>query len=212
VAGDRGSTASTKELKQMAPLSDGFERSFTIAIRQTSARYWQDTLRLCLHRVEEGQKMLVPFDIEERDLQTVVHRAAASSSHAADVHFSLVAIRNTLRLMEDKLKVFPDAPLQALAEEFRTSFPDAWDLRDILEHLLDYEEGKGKLQRRGEMPIGESIPNLVYKSDRNPAAEVVLLFNAETRNIRVKEALRKAMEIAGRLSELERGEGVQESG
>jgi hypothetical protein len=183
---------------------EGFEHSFTIAVRQTSAQYWRDVLRLCVMRIETGQRELVPFDPEHLDIQAALHRAAVGSQQAADVHFGLVAIRNTLRLMEEKLSIRADPRLLELEAEFRQSFPDAWDLRDILEHLLDYEGGEGKLQRRGEMPKDENMPNLIYGSTTDPEAEVVLLFNFEARNIRMKEALGKAIEIADRLSELER--------
>jgi hypothetical protein len=187
--------------------SDDFEHPFTIGVNHTSASFWRDVLVLCLARIEEGQELLVPFDPQELNLKHAVVLAAASTQQVADVHFALVAIRNTIRVLEDKLKVSADASLKALEKEFRESFPDAWNLRDILEHLLDYANGEGKLQRRGEMPTSENIPNLVYGSTRDPGAEVVLMFNFEARNIRVKEALRKAIEIAEHLSELERGEG-----
>jgi hypothetical protein len=179
-------------------------------VNHTSARFWRDALLLCLSRIEEGQRALVPFDPENFDLRRAVILAGASSQQAADVHFALVAIRNTLRVMEDTLESSVDVRLGKLEAEFRESFPDAWNLRDILEHLLDYKAGEGKLQRRGEMPSEESQPNLIYGSIKDPSAEVVLMFNLDTRNIRVKEALRKALEIAERLSELERGEGVEE--
>jgi hypothetical protein len=182
---------------------DGFERSFTIGVRQTSAKYWRDVLQLCLVRIEAGQRQLVPFDPEHRDINKALLMAAVSSQQAADVHFALVAIRNILRLMEEKLSTCADSRLLELEAEFRQSFPDAWDLRDILEHLLDYEGGEGKLQRRGTMPKNESMPNLIYGSTTDPEAEVVLLFNFKARNIRVKEALGKAIEIADCLSALE---------
>lgn len=187
----------------MTAFHDGFEHSFTIGVRQTSAKYWRDVLGLCLGRIEAGQRQLVPFDLEDRDIPKVLQIAAVSSQQAADVHFALVAIRNTLRLMEEKLSADADPLLTEMETQFRQQFPDAWDLRDILEHLLDYEGGKGRLQRRGEMPEDENMPNLIYGSTTDPEAEVVLLFNFEARNIRVKEALKKAIEIADRLSALE---------
>jgi hypothetical protein len=58
------------------------------------------------------------------------------------------------------------------------------------------------------MPVDEHLPNLVYRSSTDASAEIVLLFNHEKRNIEIKAAVTKAIEIAGELEAVEReGEG-----
>jgi hypothetical protein len=175
--------------------------SFTVATSQTSPQYWSFALALCLDRLREGQEALLPFDIENFDRSRAAELKANGFRQAADVHFTLVAIRNVLRILENRLTNVDDARLKKAEQEFRSAFPDAWNLRDILEHLLDYEAGQGTLQKNGEMPADEHLPNLIYRSKTDASAEIVLLFNVllfnhEKRNIEIKAAAMKALEIA----------------
>ena len=136
---------------------------------------------------------MVPFEIVPTDESRAAQLKIIGFQQASDVHFSLVAMRNILRLLEDRAKKTGDGRLERAQQEFRAAFPDAWDLRDILEHLLDYEARKGKLQNRGEMPVDEHLPNLIYRSTTDASAEIVLLFNHESRNIEIKAAAMKVI-------------------
>jgi hypothetical protein len=179
--------------------------SSTVAINQTDPRYWRFALALCLDRLQAGQEILVPFDIGEINESRSIELMATGFQQAADVHFALVAIRNVLRILEDRVAKTHDERLKTALGEFRSASPDAWDLRDILEHLLDYEAGEGNLQKAGRMPADEHLPNLIYRST-DASGEIVLLFNHEKRNIEIKAAALKAIEIAGELEAVERGE------
>jgi hypothetical protein len=114
-------------------------------------------------------------------------------------------MRNVLRVMEDRMDASADPRLRRLGEEFRKDHPDAWHLRDVLEHLLDYEAGNGRLQQHGEVPKEESQPWLHYES-ADPSAEVTLYFAGSGRRCRLKTAATKAIEIADLLTEIEHAE------
>lgn len=180
--------------------------SSTVAINQTDPRYWRFALALCLDRLQAGQEILVPFGIGEISESRSIELMTTGFQQSADVHFALVAIRNVLRILEDRVAKTNDERLKAALGEFRAAFPDAWDLRDILEHLLDYEAGEGNLQKAGRMPADEHLPNLIYRSNTDACGEIVLLFNHEKRNIEIKAAALKAIDITGDLEAVERGE------
>ena len=177
---------------------------FTTTIRHASPGFWGTALRLSLQRFEEGQQELLrqrraPFkDAPERGI-------AVAHQESADCHFILIAMRNVLRVMEDRMDASADPRLRRLEEEFRNDHPDAWHLRDVLEHLLDYEAGNGRLQRHGEVSKEESQPLLRYES-ADPSAEVTLYFAGSGRRCHLKAAAAKAIEIADLLVEIEHAE------
>lgn len=103
--------------------------------------------------------------------------------------------------MEDQLKATDNKRLKRLEADFRNSFPDAWNLRDILEHLLDYEAGEGKLQKAGAMTPEEGNPSLAYESLSDPEGEILLVVGLDSRYIRIKAAVGKAFEIARELQD-----------
>jgi hypothetical protein len=180
------------------------EGPFTTTIRHTSPGFWSTALRLSLHRFADGQEELLRQ--RRAPLKYAPDRGiAVAYQESADCHFILIAMRNVLRVMEDRMDASADPRLRRLEEEFRKDHPDAWHLRDVLEHLLDYEAGHGRLQRRGEVPREESQPWLHYES-ADPSAEVTLYLAGSGRRCRLKAAATKAVEIADLLVEIEHAE------
>jgi hypothetical protein len=115
-------------------------------------------------------------------------------------------MRNVLRVLEDRVAATGDRRLQRAETEFGTAHPDVWHLRDALEHLLDYEAGKGWLQQRGEISEDESQPWLHYESATDRDAEVTLHFASSGRSCRIKAAARTGIEIADLLVAIEHEE------
>jgi len=180
---------------------DGFPAVHVAIVNQTSPEHWAIVLGLCWSRLQEGQRALMPLNVPASTPDAEGDRAMHWSRQAADVHFTLIAIRNVLRIMEDRLKATDNRRLKRLAADFRNSFPDAWNLRDILEHLLDYEAGQGKLQRAEQMPLEEGSPSLAYESLSDPEGEILLVVGFDKRYIRIKAAMGKAFEIAQELQD-----------
>lgn len=177
---------------------------FATTIRHSSPGFWSTALRLSLQRFEDGQKELL------RQRRAPVKYApdrgiAVAYQESADCHFILIAMRNVLRVMEDRIDARTDPRLHRLEKAFRKEHPDAWHLRDVLEHLLDYEAGNGRLQRQGDLPKEESQPWLHYES-ADPSAEVTLHFAGSGRRCRLKAAAAMAIEIADLLTEIEHDE------
>ena len=185
------------------------DRSFTVGISLHSPQICALELRISLARLEDGQRALQAVQPEPEDYTSpagpdrskVEAGYVLSVQQAVDVHAVLRGIRNVLRILEAQSPGSKDARLCRAEAEFRDSFPAAWDLRDILEHLPDYVAGEGKLQRKGVMPTDSNVPNLAYSSVKDPASEITLLFNFERQKIEVKAAARKAIQIADLLSE-----------
>jgi len=174
---------------------------FTTTIRHASPGFWGTALRLSLQRFEDGQRELLRQ--RRAPLKYAPDRGiAVAYQESADCHFILIAMRNVLRVMEDRVDASADPRLRRLEAEFRNDHSDAWHLRDVLEHLLDYEAGNGKLQRQGEVPKEDKQPWLRYES-ADPSAEVTLHFAGSGRRCRLRAAAAKAIEIADLLVEIE---------
>jgi hypothetical protein len=193
------------KVQRIAPEDYKFiEGPFTTTIRHTSPAFWSTALRLSLQRFTDGQAELLRQ--RRAPLKYAPDRGiAVAYQESADCHFILIAMRNVLRVMEDRMDASTDSRLRRLEEEFRKEHPDAWHLRDVLEHLLDYEAGNGRLQRQGEVPKEESQPWLHYEA-ADPSAEVTLYFAGSGRRCCLEAAAKKAMEIADLLTEIEHDE------
>lgn len=178
---------------------------FTTTIRHASPGFWGAALRISLQRFEDGQQELL------RQRKTSFRRApdrgvAVAHRESADCHFILIAMRNVLRVLEDRVAATDDPRLLRAESDFRAAHPDVWHLRDVLEHLLDYEAGKGRLQQRGEISKDESQPWLHYESATDPDAEVTLHFASSGRSCQIKAAARTGIEIADLLVTIEHSE------
>jgi len=188
------------------------DRSFTIGMSLHSPDICALELRISLARLEDGQRALQAVQPEPDEYTTPsgIDRSKVKISYllsvqqAVDIHSILRGIRNVLRLLECRNTDDGDDCLRRAEAEFRGSFPAAWDLRNILEHLPDYVAGKGKLQKAGAMPVDSNVPNLVYSSVKDPSSEITLLFNFNKQKVEIKAAARKAIEIADLLTESER--------
>ena len=189
------------------------DRSFTIGMSLHSPAICALELRISLSRLEDGQRALqaVQPEPDEYSAPSGIDRSKVEAGYllgvqqAVDIHSILRGIRNVLRLLEDRVADDGDDRLPRVEAEFRRSFPAAWDLRDILEHLPDYVAGEGRLQKTGAMPADSNVPNLVYSSVKDPSSEITLLFNFDKQKVEIKAAARKAIEIADLLTESERG-------
>jgi hypothetical protein len=188
------------------------DRSFTLSISLHTPQICGLELRISLARLEAGQRELqaVQPELHEYESSSGPDRSKIEAGYllgvqqAVDIHSVLRGIRNVLRILENRPEADGHDRLLRAEAEFRNSFPAAWDLRDILEHLPEYVAGKGKLQKAGAMPTDSNVPNLVYSSAKDPSSEITLLFNFDKQKIEIKAAARKAIEIADLLTERER--------
>lgn len=188
------------------------DRSFTLGLSMHTPRICGLELRISLARLEAGQRELQAVQPEPHEYESSSgpDRSRIEAGYllgvrqAVDVHSVLRGIRNVLRILEDQPGTDGNDRLLQAEAEFRNSFPAAWDLRDILEHLPDYVAGEGKLQKAGAMPTDSNVPNLFYSSVKDPSSEITLLFNFDKQKIEIKAAARKAIEIADLLTESER--------
>lgn len=188
------------------------DRSFTLGLSLHTPQICGLELRISLARLEAGQRELQAVQLEPHEYASSAgpDRSKVEAGYflgiqqAVDIHSVLRGIRNVLRILEGRTGTAGHDRLLRAEAEFRNSFPAAWDLRDILEHLPDYVAGEGKLQKAGAMPMDSNVPNLVYSSVKDPSSEITLLFNFDKQKIEIKAAARKAIEIAGLLAESER--------
>jgi hypothetical protein len=183
------------------------DRTFTIGISLDDPRVCRDELQISLARLEDGQRALqaAQANLYELASQTPTPSKVIASyllgvQQAIDVQSVLRCIRNILRILESRNKAGEGNTQLLKAEaDFKEAFPEAWNLRDILEHLPEYVAGKGNLQKNKEMPTDSNVPNLAYSSVTDALSEITLLFNFERQKLEVKAAARKAIEIAGLL-------------
>jgi hypothetical protein len=188
------------------------DRSFTLGLSLHTPQICGLELRISLARLEAGQRELQAVQLEPHeytsssspDRSKVEAGYLLGVQQAVDIHSVLRGIRNVLRILEGRTGADGHDRLLQAEAEFRNSFPAAWDLRDILEHLPDYVAGEGKLQKAGAMSTDSNVPNLVYSSVKDPSSEITLLFNFDKQKIEIKAAARKAIEIADLLTENER--------
>ncbi|HET7120137.1 MAG TPA: hypothetical protein VFI17_02660 [Solirubrobacterales bacterium] len=128
---------------------------------------------------------------------------AIYNQQEADCHFLLVAIRNLLRVSE---RLRDDQRVAQADRAFQAAFPHAEKLRNILEHLHDYEEGKGKLQVSG----GELEPSdrgIFIRFDADDSdAEIYYHFGIGV-DVPLKAAAEAAVELAGLLEEVNEEQG-----
>lgn len=160
---------------------------------------------MSFQRFEDGQRELLRQ--RQAPLRLAPDRGVAvAHQQSADCHFILIAVRNVLRVLEDRTAATDDPRLLRAESDFRAAHPDVWHLRDVLEHLLDYQAGRGRLQRRGEISEGESQPWLHYESATDPDSEVTLHFASSGRCCKIKAASRAGIEIADLLVAIEHAE------
>lgn len=65
----------------------------------------------------------------------------------ADLRFMLLALRWLREACQRAAAITGDAQVSTALAEFDSSLPAAKDMRDVGEHLMEYVEGRGKLQR-----------------------------------------------------------------
>jgi hypothetical protein len=93
-----------------------------------------------------------------------------------EIHFLLVAIRNTVRVADALQKLVGPGELADAIADFKQQFPHAGDFRDYTTHFGDYARGKGRHQKEGEVPVesqfwqswwGENDDLRVFFGDRS---------------------------------------------
>jgi hypothetical protein len=192
--------------------SENPDRSFTVGIALESPSVCAAELRISLARFERGQRALQAAQPSWQELTSqdspnpswVAANYLLGTEQAIDAQAVLRGIRNVLRLLEKRIEGGEGGPQLRKAEaEFRESFPSAWNLRDILEHLPEYAAGEGRLQEQGEVQSQGVVPNLVYQSVQDPLSEVLLVIDLQKQKITLKAAARKAIEIAELLAKID---------
>jgi hypothetical protein len=75
------------------------------------------------------------------------------NEHPRDADLLILALRNVVRAAKFARDVAPGEGRKGLIDatlsEFDASFPDAKDIRDIIEHFDAYTQGVGNLQKKG---------------------------------------------------------------
>jgi hypothetical protein len=87
-----------------------------------------------------------------KDRDDDAYFAAAGFRQEADVAFLLVALRWLREACQLVAELTHDAALVTAVDAFDRRLPGARDLRDVREHIRDYIQGSGKLQRRATAP------------------------------------------------------------
>jgi hypothetical protein len=124
---------------------------------------------------------------------------ALYNQQEADCHFLLIAIRHILRAAE---KLRGDRRVAQADDSFQAAFPQARNLRDILEHLGDYEKGRGKLQQRG-CGIDPQDRGVFIRSDADdPEAEIYYHFGFGI-DVPLKATAKAAVDLADLLEAVE---------
>ncbi len=82
-----------------------------------------------------------------KDREDDAHFAAAGFRQEVDVAFLLVALRWLREACHLVVELTQSAALAAAIGNFDRRLPAARDLRDVREHIRDYIQGSGKLQR-----------------------------------------------------------------
>jgi hypothetical protein len=96
----------------------------------------------------------------------------------AECRVLAVAVRDSLRVSKaigDQLTGEPMRAARAAMSEFERRIPDLRDLRDILEHVDDYEKGKGGLQvaaKKGGQPLSATDLTVRFIHGRNPEIRI----------------------------------------
>jgi hypothetical protein len=86
-------------------------------------------------------------------------------------HLLLVCIRNVWRFATALQSVKPDEHNASLIATFEHLVaPDA-EFRDLLEHLDAYAQGRGHLQKRGELPRPEQLGTMAMDDGGFPTIE-----------------------------------------
>jgi hypothetical protein len=188
-------------------------QNFITTIRHMSPGYWGEAIRLQLTRIEACQEWIVsevrrvqewsPPEPEPKPDSFYQDGVAYFHRMSADCHFLLIAMRNLLRAIEAQ-PVGKDRRVIEAREEFEHSVPHAKDFRDILEHLDDYQAGKGRLQKPGpNINPEERGLFLWYHSRTDPSAEVDYHFGDLRVSVPLKVAATGAIELASVAEQVE---------
>jgi hypothetical protein len=87
-----------------------------------------------------------------KDPDDDAHFAAAGFRQEIDVAFLLVALRWLREACQLVAELTHGAALVTAVDSFDRRLPGARDLRDVREHIRDYIQGSGRLQRRATAP------------------------------------------------------------
>lgn len=87
-----------------------------------------------------------------KDREDDAYFAAAGFRQEVDVAFLLVALRWLHEACQLVVELTPNAALAEAVGDFDRRLPAARDLRDVREHIRDYIQGSGKLQRSTTPP------------------------------------------------------------
>jgi hypothetical protein len=115
---------------------------------------WRLAVERQMRRVEEARDGQRPMLEGSGSFPDVL---AAQHQFIYDAHFLLVAIRNVLRNAELLRKLTGDGRVDRALRQFDRRFPDARNLRDVLEHFDAYLLDEGRLQGDGKVGAGASL-------------------------------------------------------
>jgi hypothetical protein len=115
---------------------------------------WRLAVERQMRRLEEARDRQRPMLAGSGTFPEVL---AAQHQFIYDAHFLLVAIRNVLGNGELLRKLTGDGRVDQALKPFDERFPDARNLRDVLEHFDAYLLDRGNLQEDGKVSPGASL-------------------------------------------------------
>jgi hypothetical protein len=110
-----------------------------------SPRFWGKALRL------QDERLAATYQEVTKAPRGSEERADAFDRLHLEAHFLLIALAHMLRLLEAFANALDDDHIKAIRDDFRKGAPWIKNFRDVLEHLDEYEGGKGKLRKLGEI-------------------------------------------------------------
>lgn len=198
-------------------------RSATSTGNHTGPEFWKEAVVLQINRVVEAHHVMYrehravleeleatsgngEFTGTPRPAPAGMYRSdgvAVYNQQEADCHFLFIAIRNLLRV---SAKLSGDHRVARADRAFQTAFPHAEKLRNILEHLHDYEEGRGRLQTSGGGLEPDDRGIFIRFDADDPDAEIFYHFGIGI-DVPLKAAAEAAVELAGLLEAVNEEQG-----
>ena len=154
---------------------------------------WRVVVELQLGKLESTQKDYVAAlqRWQSGDPHAFADVQGCTNTMSIDAHFLMVAIRHILRCQEHLCSRTGSDQVLRARRAFDQRVPHAKDLRDFLEHGIEYGLGLGRQQRTGR--IGDDAHPLLEMGDTLDD-EIVLWF--DELSVPLKAAAREAISLA----------------
>jgi len=177
------------------PELDRLFRLFSWMEDQASPAWWGSVVSLQGERVGEAQKQLIHAGLQPGE---------AWDRLRADIFFLFMAIHHVVRYVRHFKELSGDRRLEAAEQRFLEKTPHSKEIRDFLEHLDEYAIGAGRMHQRGQLDSRERSLQISIPDTRKPEGELFVWLGEWL--VPVKAAAQAAIDLAGALAEVHRGE------